>query len=228
MSRQGDLDLFYKSLAQLRNRHGGLRHLRDCTGKTGWPKRGLYFFFENGEFREDGTTPRVVRVGTHAVSTGSRTTLWDRLHTHRGHSDGRGNHRGSIFRKRVGEALLHSGAYPDDVRGSWGQGSSAPKAVRVSERHLETEVSRYIGDMPLLWLEVDDEASKSSKRGYLERHTISLLSNFEKTGIDAPSKNWLGLASGEATIRLSGLWNTNHVDEDYDPIFLTMLKAHIP
>ena len=79
MSRQSDLDEFYRLLGELRSRLGGCRMLRDCTGKNGWPERGIYFFFEDGEFREDGVTPRVVRVGTHAVSEGSKTTLWTRL-----------------------------------------------------------------------------------------------------------------------------------------------------
>ena len=69
-----------------------------------WPKRGVYFFFKPGETRRDGT-PRVVRVGTHALKTGSGTSLWDRLSKHRGNlagrSPGAGNHRGSIFRLHV-------------------------------------------------------------------------------------------------------------------------------
>jgi hypothetical protein len=84
---------------------------KECTRRSGWPGRGVYFFFEDHEFREDGSTLRVVRVGTHAVSANSRTTLWNRLHTHRGASSGGGNHRGSIFRKRVGETLLQVGSY---------------------------------------------------------------------------------------------------------------------
>jgi hypothetical protein len=28
-------------------------------------------------------------------------------------------------------------------------------------------------------------------------------------------------------IRTSGLWNVNHVDEPYDPVFLDVLAAHI-
>jgi hypothetical protein len=123
MSRRKDLDTFYKHLRQLRDRVGGFRLLSNCTGKTGWPTRGLYFFFEDGEFRDDGEALRVVRVGTHAVSNGSRTKLWHRLHTHLGHADGRGNHRGSIFRKRVGEALLSIGEYPDHMHSTWGAGS---------------------------------------------------------------------------------------------------------
>lgn len=81
MSRRVELDQLYAILDELRCSIGDYRYLNNCTGKSGWPNRGLYFFFEDGEFREDGTTPRVVRAGTHAISRGSRTTLWNRLHT---------------------------------------------------------------------------------------------------------------------------------------------------
>ena len=105
MSRREDLNEFYRILDELQQRVGGCRRLQECTGKSGWPERGVYFFFEDGEFREDQKTLRVVRVGTHAITATSRTTLFNRLYTHRGHSDLGGNHRGSIFRKRIGEAL---------------------------------------------------------------------------------------------------------------------------
>ena len=81
--RRRDLDRLYGLLAELRERLGGYKYLRDCNGRMSWPKRGVYFIFEDGELREDGHTPRVVRVGTHAVSAGSRTTLWNRLSQHR-------------------------------------------------------------------------------------------------------------------------------------------------
>src|ERR1700733_1291703 len=98
MSRSDDVNQFYETLKYLHQRVGGYRYLRDCTAKSGWPQRGVYFFLENGEIRADGSMLRVTRVGTHAVSANSRTTLWSRLYTHRGPSDGRGNHRGSVFR----------------------------------------------------------------------------------------------------------------------------------
>ena len=227
MSRHDDLNTFYALLDRLKGKFGGFRYLRDCTGKSGWPERGLYFFFEEGELRQDGVNPRVVRIGTHAVSEGSETSLWDRLHTHRGHADGGGNHRGSIFRKRIGEALLRDGDHPEDVKKAWGRGSTAPKSIRVAEHLLEIEVSRYIGRMPFLWLEVDDQPSRHSKRGYLERNAIALLSNFQKPVIDPASKGWLGLRSGEPTICESGLWNTNHVERSYDPRFLEEFATYV-
>ncbi len=227
MSRKDDLDHFYEILQDLRERLGGYRPLRDCTGKSGWPERGVYFFFEDGEFREDGETLRVVRVGTHAITTSSKTTLWSRLHTHRGHSDLGGNHRGSIFRKRVGEALWRARQYPEEMTKTWGVRSSASKAVRLAEASLEREVSDYIGQMPLLWIGIADTPSPKSDRAYLELNSIALLSNFGKPAIDLPSPNWLGRQSSQHTIRESGLWNTDHVEKPYDPIFLEKLGAYM-
>ena len=79
-----------------------------------WPPRGVYFFHESGEARSGtGGGPRVVRVGTHGLKSGSGSTLWDRLSQHRGSSrSGRGNHRGSIFRLIVGIALAKRNDIP--------------------------------------------------------------------------------------------------------------------
>jgi hypothetical protein len=227
VNRREDLDRFYGITATLREKCRGFRCLKECTRRSGWPARGVYFFFEDHEFREDGSTLRVVRVGTHAVSANSRTTLWNRLHTHRGASSGGGNHRGSIFRKRVGEALLQVGSYPAEIVASWGMDNSATKSIRLAEVPLERDVSAVIGAMPFLWMEVADAPGVGSDRAYLERNCIALLSNFGKEPIDKPSESWLGLHSPQETIRKSGLWNTNHVGDDYIPAFLDVLERYV-
>lgn len=227
MSRRADLNSLYEILGGLRQKIGGYRRLYDCTGKSGWPARGLYFFFEDGEFREDQKTLRVVRIGTHAITATSRTTLWNRLRTHRGHADLGGNHRGSIFRRRIGEALWKSKDHPKDITSTWGIGSSAAKSVRMAEAPLEKDVSTYIGQMPFLWMDVSDAPSPTSDRAYLELNCIALLSNYEKPPVDPPSPAWLGLQSTERTIRESGLWNTNHVEKSYDPVFFEKLRAYL-
>jgi hypothetical protein len=72
VERLDDLRRFYSLLDQLEHRLGGKRLLAACNGRTGWPRRGVYFFFENGERRaESGAGLRVVRVGTHALASGS-------------------------------------------------------------------------------------------------------------------------------------------------------------
>ena len=85
MDRSDDLIRFYGLIERLREKSGGPRTLGDCSGRMSWPRRGVYFFFENGEMRsETGTGPRVVRVGTHALKEKPNTKLWTRLRQHRG------------------------------------------------------------------------------------------------------------------------------------------------
>jgi len=222
-NRLHDLIRFYEILDQLTEKVGGPRILAECTGRTGWPDRGVYFFQEHGEYRSDsGTGNRIVRVGTHALKSDSRTTLWNRLSQHRGPAKtGAGNHRGSIFRLLVGAALSVTNGMTVPT---WGQGSSAPKSVREKERRLEELVSRTIGQMPFLWIEVPDPPGPDSLRAYIERNTIALLSNYKKPALDAPSPSWLGAHCNREKVRTSGLWNQNHVDEPYDPAFLDELE----
>ena len=223
-SRLDHVERFYAILGTLSDEVAGPRTLADCSGKLTWPQRGVYFVTEQGEYRTDsGTGPRIVRVGTHALKAGSRTTLWKRLSQHRGTSrSGGGNHRGSIFRLIVGTALIERDGHRcptwDDRR------STAPADVRAAEQALEREVSRTIGAMRFLWLPIGDEPEPDSERGYIERNAIALLSNFGKDPIDPPSPAWLGHHCNRPRVRASGLWNANHVDESYDPAFLARME----
>lgn len=196
--------------------------MTDCSGRMSWPKRGVYFFREPGENRTDtGEGPRIVRVGTHALKSGSGTKLWTRLSQHKGQqSTGGGNHRGSIFRLIVGASLISR-----DGRdlSTWGDGNTARGDVRSCELALECEVSLVIGAMPFVWLSLEDEAVPESRRGYIERNSIALLSNRNKVALDSPSREWLGRHCDRDRVRESGLWNSNHVDESYDPAFLDEL-----
>ena len=143
-----------------------------------------------------------------------------------------GAHRGSIFRLLVGEALIRR----DNVEAAktWGIGGDPGAAaervgctaqeVRQGEYVLEACVSQYIGGTPFSWLPIDDLAGPASVRGYLERNSIALLSNFERPPLDPPSHNWLGHCSGRERVQRSGLWNNNHVHEQYDSRFLTELE----
>lgn len=101
---------FYLALGQLAQGLPGPRRLRDCHGSDGWPQHGVYFFFEPGEVRADGSD-RVVRVGTHALTATSQATLWGRLRQHRGHlaglHPGGGNHRASVFRRQACRSRPH-------------------------------------------------------------------------------------------------------------------------
>ena len=235
-NRLADTRRFYELLGRLQNRVGGPRRLVDCTGRMDWPRRGLYFFCEAGEERSgSGVGLRVVRIGTHGLAAGSRSTLWGRLSQHRGTSRGSGNHRGSIFRLLVGIALARQQGIT--LPPSWGVGGDPGAAarrlgldradVKSAEADLEMHVSRDIGDMPFLWLGIEDEPGPASQRGLIERNVIALLSGYREPAPDPPSTDWLGHLSDRERVRRSGLWNNNHVDEDYDSSFLEVFARRI-
>ena len=228
---------FYGLLERLQERVGGPHVLADCHGRMNWPRRGVYFFYEAGERRSKaGTRPRIVRIGTHALKAGSRSTLWRRLSQHRGSiCPVGGNHRGSIFRLLLGAALGGRG----DVLlpRSWGVGQSRsaaarrlgldPSSIKAGEAELEERVSRYIGGMPFVFLPVDDPPAGDSQRGFIERNAIALLSGYVQPTSDAPSPEWLGRHGNRERVRSSGLWNNNHVDETCDPVFLEMMEERV-
>lgn len=230
MNRHEDLDQFYGLLDQLETNVGSKQQLGNCDGYMDWPNRGVYFFFATDERRTDTDQLRLTRVGTHAVSEGSGTSLWNRLRTHRGALsgtyEGGGNHRGSVFRKRVGEAMVERHDLHDDYP-EWGEGSSAGRDLRLEELEMERRVSDYLRELPFLWVDVNDEPGPESDRAYIERNAIALVSNYGKAPVDARSNEWLGNDSRSRQIRESGLWNVNHVDESYDQAFLDQLAGAI-
>ncbi len=228
---------FYELMDRLAEQVDGPRRLQCCSAAMNWPTRGIYFFYELGEDRcSSGQSLRVVRIGTHALKSGAKSTLWGRLSQHRGSlRSGGGNHRGSIFRLLVGSALANqcSTALPN----SWGVGSSVREAakklgveraaIKEAEADLESRVSGYIGQMPFLWLNVDDAAGPESDRAVLERSSIALLSCYRSPAADSPSPGWLGSGSDRERVRRSGLWNSDHVDAACDPSFLDLMEAWI-
>jgi hypothetical protein len=195
-----------------------------------WPDRGVYFFFTHDEYRDAADQTRLTRIGTHAVSSGSGTSIWNRLRTHRGANSGTygggGNHRGSVFRKRVGEALIERHGLHNEYS-HWGEGSSAARERRLDEHGLEQRVSDYIRDLPFLWVNINDEPGPESDRAYVERNVIALVSNFRKNSLDSREDHWLGKDSPRNEIHCSGLWNINRVEEDYDPAFLDRVAEAI-
>lgn len=74
--------------------------------------------------------------------------------------------------------------------------------------------------MPFVWVAIDDAPGKDSLRGHIERNAIALLRNYDKPPLNAPSKGWLGHYCNREKVRKSGLWNSRHIDEEYDPKFL--------
>lgn len=237
MDRPSDLVRFYVLLDSLEEKLGGKQTLAVCNGRMNWPMRGVYFFFEAGEERCDsGHGPRVVRVGTQALTAKSRTTLWKRLSQHRGvEKTGGGNHRGSIFRLIVGSALKRQEGHINPL--SWGIGSDMGQAarrlgvdrttLRDEEARREVAVSEHIRAMLFLWLAIDDPPGSESFRGLIERNSIALLSNFRRDPLDPPSNSWLGHHSDRDRVCQSGLWNNNHVQDRHHPKFLGILERFI-
>lgn len=237
MSRTDHLIRLYRIFDTLEASSGGKRFLAELAPARSWPRRGIYFFFEPGEVRTgSGHGLRLVRIGTHALGVGARSTLHQRLRQHAGKSAGPGgNHRGSIFRLLVGEALIARGNCSPCP--SWGVKGDIRKAVdalcvdraalAAAEAPVEAAVSAYLGRLPFLWLSVEDEPGPESLRGLIERNVIALASGLHEPVIDPPSPSWLGLDSGRDKVRRSGLWNQRHVDEDYEPGFLDVLEAAI-
>ena len=224
------LDRFYSLLARLAEEPGQGQPLRELPPRSSLPGRGVYFFLEPGEHRAANPgVLRVVRVGTHAVSSGSKSSLHGRLKQHLGTRTGGGHHRGSIFRRHVGDAFLARDGIPLET---WGVGSSTPQSVRNSKSALAAEaacekrVSEYIGGMSVLWVHVPDDSSPNSARAFIERNAIALLSN-QFAPIDKPSASWLGRFSPRHAIRDSALWNLNHVTEVCDPLFLQKLESFV-
>jgi hypothetical protein len=234
MSKEKDIERFYDLLSELETIAGGKRLLSECSGRMDWPKRGIYIFFDKCN-THGGGKDRVVRVGTHALKTGSRTTLWQRLSQHKGTKTGSGNHRGSIFRLLVGNALMNSGEHTPVQ--SWGCKQDIGKAaealgldrelIKNDEKSLELAVSKYIGALPFLWLDIADEPGPGTQRGYIERNSIALLSDFSRLTGDSSSDEWLGSYSNRQRVKNSRLWNNNHVNEAYDPNFLNVLNRLI-
>lgn len=210
------LNRFYSLLSRLEASAVQGRPLRSYTKPTIFPRRGVYFFREPGEYRSPACSDlRIVRVGTHAVSAGAKSTLWGRLRTHLGTRHGAGNHRSSIFRLHVGAALL---AREGVSIPTWGIGSSMPAELRTdpharaAEQEWECKVSKEIGSMSVLWVDVPDEPGPASMRARIERNAIALLSN-AGSPIEAATSGWLGHISPRAEIRTSLLWNLNYVFE---------------
>lgn len=96
-----------------------------------------------------------------------------------------------IRRDRLGDAAV------DEVCDNWYHYRHQPL-----EEQIEMAVSRYIGVMPSLWLDVSDRATRQD----IEAGAIGLLS-LRTGGTDPPSPGWLGRHALKTEIQDSGLWN---------------------
>lgn len=222
--RKIHIDRFYSLMNELEEIQPK-RILTDSNGRMNWFDQGVYFFCEKNEVRKN-SKPRIVRIGTHAVSQGSKTKLWKRLRQHKGTQKGEGNHRSSVFRRLIGFALINKQNlnYP-----FWGVDKKLiNNQIKDEEKTLEIDVSRIIGVMPFLCLQVLGDSSKDNMRAYIETNSIALLSNRNKERkIDPPLVNWLGKYSGQPNVVESGLWNSDDTEKVYNPKFLDKLEGLI-
>ena len=224
---------FYELIEELAHNTGGPHPLANIFELNDLPNRGVYFFFEDTELRTNSAQAndqfgRVVRVGTHALKPGAKSTVKGRLKQHHGNKRSMvGNHRGSVFRSILGTCFVN------DFKGcdTWGIGQAANAEVRNNEQPLEERVSQYIRQMQFLILDVDDEPARDSNRGFIEQNSIALLSNYnennEQLKIDPPSNNWLGFNCDRPLVQQSGLWNQQHVDINYDANFLDVFEQYL-
>jgi len=187
-------------------------------------RRGIYIFLRHDCNSGDSILEQVVRIGTHSIKKGgSKSTLWGRLRQHRGNiSNGGGNHRGSIFRLLVGDAIIRRENISDQFS-AWGIKRNASRAIRDSELLLEQRVSEYVRQLPFMVLKVDPAIDGPVHRAYLERNLIAILSS---VGHKRES-DWLGTFSSRQEVRNSGLWNNNHVNEEYDSAFLGLMEDYV-
>ena len=216
--RKEDIERFYDILLTLEKRAGGKRTLDEFSTGIAPPVKGVYFFFEPGEYRStDSAELRVVRVGTH---TGKNSTLPKRLIEHKM------DYRRSVFRDHVYWALRNR--------------AKIDHRTQCSDQEHQQCVSAYIGKMPFLWLKVDDH----HERQFIESNTVAMLSNFrhKSNPIDVQSDDWLGhfrfdqkyqyrtkrIRQNRKKVAKSGLWNVNYVNwKCYDRKLLDKISIAI-
>ncbi len=220
-SRARDIATLYEGLYEAMP-DGSTPSLREVVRGSVIPDKGVYVFLDPDESSVISDRPRIVRIGTHAVSEGSRATLRTRLRTHLGTEAGTGSHRSSVFRQHVGAALLRRDPSLGMVA-SWGASKTYTADMIATERRLEEEVSKYIGRLLLAIIPLSDSASKFSMRRIVEKNLISL---FTEDGImlDPASDDWLGRYSAHSTIRATGLWNVNDAFSKYDPRSMSLIR----
>lgn len=166
------------------------------TNLQALPSSGVYFLFERGETAElDGVqADRIVRVGTHDA----QGALVRRIRTHYGpKTSSGGNRASSVFRLKVGEAMMRRGEAPSSEVEAWLTKGPPPS-------DLEEAVSRYIRSN-VTFAVVRCESPDERKR--LEAACISMLGDRGPR----PTDSWLGLHSSCVKVRESGLWNEQHV-----------------
>jgi hypothetical protein len=182
------------------------------------PDNGVYFFYEEGEaWGHGGSTPRIVRVGTHRdgnfrsrigehYGISRSATAWD--------LDRPTPHDRSIFRKNIGRALLNATGDPYlavwdiDFTSKANRSEYRHRRDLETERRVEQEVTRRLRrNFGFRFLILNDQARRMGGSG-LESALIGTLS---RCGQCRPSPAWIGNRSPRKEIRESGLWLVQHL-----------------
>ncbi len=216
MPRRADLRRFYGLMRRLERLDR--RHLLGELQEEDCPSRGVYFVFEDGEVRSgSGNGDRVVRIGSHALGGGQSTSLWSRLRKHKGADEPQGYQDGSVFRSRVGNAICRKN--PRLGPENWPRDRQRGDIPRI-----EQSINRHMRPMTVLLLPV----GRRTHRDYIESNAIALLSEYRREHpIDPASDGWLGHHCNREMLRESGLWQSNHVANEYDPGFLDLLEDYV-
>jgi len=219
MNRIEKINTFY-SLLEILDKKFPKRTLSELN-KSNLPIKGVYFFFDTEQTRSKSKELKVIRIGTHAARANSKTTLYNRLKQHKGTNKGYGNHRGSVFRELVGFCFINN-QFPEVS--SWGQKNKKTN----SEKQVENTVSSYLSNLLFTVIEIPGASHKDNDRAFIEKNSISLLSNYNKEKIDANTQKWLGNGCRKDKVIKSGLWNRDYVDrEQIDDDFLKSFEKYI-
>lgn len=229
---------FKQSLEALCEQTNGPFRLAECDASWEWPKRGVYVFFDSETDIAAMTPGRwyVTRIGTVGDCVGSSQTLWNRLRAHRGNTQGKyeggGNHRGSVFRRHIGEALIQKEALEEEYP-HWGMPhSQLPSEVetttlREQEHPLEQRVSERIRQMPFLVVNIPGEPGPGCERVNIERNLISLVAQHRLRNPVLKQGETLRTHSPTPEIAQSDLWNVDHVNELYSQSVVDRFRQYI-
>jgi len=163
------------------------------------PKNGIYIVFEKGEKAHN--TDRIVRIGTHTGQNNLPVRLKEHFYNE--------NKNRSIFRKNIGRAFIQNDKYLEiwnkDFIPKKNREQYANKINPKKQADIEQQVSDYIRkNISFVILPVENEKQRLA----LEAKIIGTVSLCKEC---FPSKKWLGLSSSKKNIRLSGLWQKQHL-----------------
>jgi hypothetical protein len=214
-----DMDRFYRILSD-NCATGRFCALSDLDSKKAlFTGPGIYFFFEKGERRSNGSQNRVVRVG---ITQKNHRSLYNRLNDHRTAA------AVSIFTTLVYGAMAYDQGLHTRLQASFGVGpqdfheylylgypqirARAGRLVENAMRDFEQSIvlpHMNRGNFSVTWVEVSDTALRVN----LENCAVSLLSNHHRgaAAIDPPTPVWLGRHSHKPEVQKSGLWNQDYV-----------------